>query len=136
MDDETRLTRFKVVYNYPVDLEIDTIDEIERFTNHLIALGETPHEDTEVKILYILVIDKKRLASIYIEYVKRRSIHRLKRTLSTCGFDLNLVDITKVEGRVSEYLQKFLFTAYYCDERPYMYYMNESDVEECMDTLA
>jgi hypothetical protein len=99
-------------------------------------LGEAVSKDQNVEILYILVIHDKRLATIYLETEKRRSILTIKNTLKKCEFELDLVEIHKIEGRIKEYLKEMMFVSYYIGESLYMYYKDESDIDERIDRLT
>jgi hypothetical protein len=136
MNDRSRLHRNKILYHYPKDLIVGSDDESVRVTKHLVDFANKLIEDLHVSTIYILVIVNNRVSSIYVEFDERRSVLSVKRTMLTCGMDLNLVEFHKIDGLVKEHLRSFLVTSYYIDENLYMFHRNEEDVDKCADRLT
>jgi hypothetical protein len=133
----TKLTKYKIIYRFPEDLNLDDpIDENDRIRIHLVDLANELEKDTNVKLVYILVINNKRLVSIFVEYIKRVSLHQIKKILIKSNFDMDLIDIRNVDGRVKDYIDSFFKVAYYADETLYMYHKDILDIEEYAKKLA
>jgi hypothetical protein len=136
MNERTRLNKYKILYHYPDDLIVDTKDEFERFTKYIGLLGEEWEKDDNVLAIYMIVITKKRMASIYVEFKERRSVLNVKNVMKECKLDMSLVEFYKIEGRIKDYLKNFFTTAYYLNENLYIFQRDEGDLDKGVEALT